>query len=152
MIRLFVVAALLLAAPTASFAQGAASTIDMTTVLKGEDGRPAKDALASKEDGAPCLSPATKERGASMEACPSLTLGHAAQHALMITLPDDKLTGEQKWSYGVLAERIKNNPHASLSAAEVTVIKKRLGEIYDAAVLMQAYPLLDPNAKPPEVK
>jgi hypothetical protein len=39
-----------------------------------------------------------------------------------------------------------------LSAGEIAVIKRELGKAFGSAILVQAYPLLDPNAKPPEVK
>lgn len=135
---------LLLVAPPA---WADAYVVDMTNVLMGEDGRPARDVFAKgpvaqgKEDPDP-----------TCEKCPVLSLGLAVSHALFATFSQDSDTPDQKWARAVLAQRIKSEKAAQLSAEEISVIKRQLGKTYGGVVLMQAFPMLDPNAKPPEVK
>lgn len=142
MSRLIVSAALAAALPLAALAQVMpARTIDMTTELHDEGGTPAKDVFNQGKDDPLCLH------------CPSLTLGHAISHALFATLPEERdLSAEQKWARGALAMRIKDDKAATLTADEVAVIKRLLGKLYGPIVVMQTYPILDPNAKAPEVK
>jgi hypothetical protein len=122
-------------------ALAAERTIDMTVPLVDEIGRPAKDVLAREPDDPTCAH------------CPVLTLGHAIAHALFATLPGDKNeSAEQKWARGVLADRVRDNKAAALSAEELALIKRDLAEAYGSLVIMQTFPLLDPNAKPPTVK
>ena len=115
--------------------------IDMTTVLHDENGKPGVDFFGR-----------TLKPGETCPDCALLTLGRAAAHALMAQLAGDEKDFEQKWARAVLAERIKDDPHASLTAAETATIEKRLGEVYGGLVLYQAFPLLDPNRQPPPVK
>ena len=119
----------------------ARSSVDMTAVLRDENGKPGRDYFGQQ------LKP-----GETCADCPPLTLGRAAAHALMAQLAGDDKDFEQKWARAVLAERIKEDPHASLTAAETATIEKRLGEVYGGLVLYQAFPLLDPNRQPPPVK
>jgi hypothetical protein len=134
----FALAALLLAGP-ARAADG--RSVDMTAVLHDESGRPARDVLARLPGDADCAH------------CPVLTLGRAAAHALFAAFPDEReLPADQKWARAVLAARIENDTAARLDAEEIAVIKRLLGKAYGGVVLMQAYPLLDPNARPPAVK
>src|SRR5581483_4802090 len=117
--------------------------IDMTAVLNDEHGRPVKDTLAMLPDGRPCVAPAKPGEAPNLDACPPLTLGHAIAHVLYADLPGDKVTCDQK---------IADDKAAALTVGEIAVIKRRLGEAYSGVILAQAYPLLDPNAKPPEIK
>lgn len=118
-------------------------TVDMTQVLLDDIGRPAADVSAregKEEDDPRCAK------------CPRLTLGRAVAQALFAAFPEDRDQAEQKWARAALAQRIKADPKATLTAEEVAVIKRQLGRAFGGVLLMQAYPLLDPNAKPPEVK
>lgn len=119
-----------------------ARAIDMTAVLHDETGRPGKDYFDH----------ATLKPGEACTDCPPLTLGHAIAHALLSTLQGDDASFEQKWARAVLAERIKDDPKATLSAAETGAIEKRLGQVYGPIVVYQAIPILDPARKPPEIK
>lgn len=115
-----------------------AVTVDMTTVLRDENGHPAKDALDCTDG-----------------KCPVLTLGRAASHALFARLPEDEkdpAQGDHAWARGVLAQRIRDDKAAKLSAEEISVIKQRLGEAYGAVIIMQAYPMIDPGAPVPALK
>ena len=115
-------------------------TIDMTMVLQDEAGKPAKDTLVSEAKG---------DRDCAN--CPNLTLGAAVAHSLFATYPDEReLSGEDKWARARLAQRVKEDKAAALTANEVTLIKRLLAKAYGPIVLLQAYPVLDPNAKPPE--
>lgn len=109
------------------------TTVDMTIVLTDENHRPIKDQLDGATPG-------------------DLTLGHAVAHALFFVSGDEKdVTPEQKWAWAVLADKIKDDPHAVLTNAEGALIYKRLGKLYNGVVLMRAMPLLDPNRKPPSI-
>lgn len=121
--------------------------VDMTAVLMDDAGRPARDTFAKEPV------PAGKEDAdPKCDKCPVLRLGLAVSHALFAAFPDDKDSPDQKWARAVLAQRVKEEKAAQLSAEEISVIKRQLGRAYGGIVLMQAFPLLDPNAKPPEVK
>jgi hypothetical protein len=122
-------------------------TINMTTILKDENGRPLIDQFEAVTD-------TTKNPPSSdCSKCGPLTIGHAIYHSLLASLPQEQsVTAEQRWARGMLAERVKDSTDATLTANEVTVIKKVVGELYGTNVLLQIYPLLDPNAKPPEVQ
>ena len=117
-----------------------ARPIDMTQVLVDADGKPIVDPFQMTKDDPECLK------------CGHLTLGRAIEHALFAALPDDKTPAEQKWARGVLAEKIKEDPHATLTAEELVVVKRVVGEVYSARLLVAMYPLLDPAAVPPSVK
>lgn len=122
-------------------AAGGERTIDMTVALHDEFGRPAKDTLAAAKDDPDCAR------------CPPLTLGRACAHALFAAYPDEReLPADQKWARAVLAQRIENDKAARLDAEEIAAIKRLLGKAYGGVVLLQAYPLLDPNATPPAVE
>src|SRR5581483_3957803 len=114
--------------------------IDMTAVLNDEHGRPVKDTLAMLPDGRPCVAPAKPGEAPNLDACPPLTLGHAIAHVLYADLPGDKVTGDQKFAYAVLAQKIADDKAAALTVGEIAVIKRRLGEAYSGVILAQAYP------------
>ena len=121
------------------------ATVDMTTVLLSDEGAPIKDAYERKT--------AEAQADPDCDKCPPLTLGHAAAHALFTSFRDeDTLSPEQRWARGALAERIKNEKAAELSSEEVSVIKRLIGKLYGPLIIMRAFPLLDPNAKPERVK
>lgn len=139
---------LLMLAATPAIAEDAAKrTIDMTHVMLDEQGKPAPDIMFKEP-----VSPGTPDPDPACSKCPRLTLGHAIAHALFATFPQNPATPDQKWARAVLAERIKDDPHAALTAEEVTVIKKQMGEAYGGILLVQAFPMIDPNAKVPDIK
>lgn len=146
--------AMLFLAPSIAYAQPApiSRTIDMTAPLKDDHGKPMIDQLEAVPD-------AKDPAKADCSKCGPLTVGHAIAHALFADLPQERtpqgystVTAEQRWARGALADRIKDDPKATLSAKEVTVIEKVVGEAYGTSIIMQVFPLLDPNAKPPEVQ
>lgn len=110
-------------------------TVDMTTVLTDENNRPIKDQLSE----------ASKMT--------DLTLGHAVAHALFFVGGEEKdVTPEQKWSWAVLADRIKDDAHAQITNTQGDLIYRRMGKLYNGVVLMRAMPLIDPNRKPPAIE
>lgn len=114
--------------------------INMTQVLV-EDSKDITDPYFSTKDDPSCSK------------CPPLTLGMAASHALMGSYEDERgLDGEQKWARGVLADKIKNDASAILTASDVILIKRLLGKMFGVVIIKAAYPLLDPNAVPPAIK
>jgi hypothetical protein len=116
-------------------------TIDMTVVLHSPTGEPLKDAGQITPEDPRC------------DKCRPLTLGIAAANALFSGSASERnLAGDQKFARYLLAERIKNAKEATLTAEEITAIKRLVGEIYSPVVVGQAYPLLDPNATAPKVQ
>lgn len=137
--RLIAILALCLL-PIATRADPAPRPIDMTVTMLDERGAPMKDPFQLTRDDPECAK------------CGPLTLGHAIAHALFYPEKGDALTGDQKWARGVLAQRVRDDKASELSSEEVTVIKKALAQVFGGIVLVQAYPMLDPNAKPPKVQ
>lgn len=121
--------------------------VDMTKIMLDEQGKPAKDVMAKDP-----ATPGMPDPDPRCDRCPMLTLGVAISHALFASFQQDKDTAEQKWARAVLAQRIRDDPQAALTADEISIIKRQLGQAYGGVLLMQAYPLLDPNAKPPAVR
>ena len=135
--------AALLAGFPAQAGEGKRHAVDMTAVMLDDNGRPAADFSAREEK---------DEADPLCRKCPRLTLGRAVAQALFAAFPEDRDTAEQKWARAALAQRVRNDPAAVLTAEEIAVVKKQLGKAFGGVLLMQAYPLLDPNAKAPEVK
>jgi hypothetical protein len=141
--RMLSVAAVTALALTAALSAGAAEegrAVDMTAPLHDEFGRDARDTLEQGKEDPDCAR------------CPPLTLGRACAHALFASFPDEQVAPDQKWARAVLATRIRDDNAAHLDADEIAVIKRLVGKVYGGIVLMQIYPMLDPNAKPPAVK
>lgn len=104
-------------------------TIDFTTVLKDQDDQPLKDMFAMQTNG-----------GVEVD----LTLGRVASHSLMIQGQDDQnLSGEDKFSRGALAFKIRDNSSADLKAEDIVLIKKQIAKLYSPVVVYRSYPLLD---------
>lgn len=110
--------------------------IDMTAILLDDKGNP-------------ILDPFEADPKDPQKILPPLTLGSAIAHALFAAFPDEQNLGwEAKFTRGMMAERLRNNPEVELTAEELTVIKRLLGKLYGVAIVMRAIPLLDPAAKP----
>lgn len=120
-------------------AEAPSNVIDMTVPLHDERGETIKDAGTRKAGDDAC------------DKCLPLTRGRAIANALFA--PDHDASGADLWSRGVLADRVRDDKAATLTADEVATIKKLLAKGYPSPVLiMQLYPVLDPNAKPGDVK
>lgn len=124
--------------PAAKVTTPIVAGINMTIILKGEDGLPIKDQYVQKPGDNNC------------EHCPDLTLGHAASHALLYSYPDEKdLPGEQKFARYELANKVKENPNIVLSATEILTLKTLINKMYNALVVGDAFKILEPNVGPP---
>jgi len=118
-----------------------ARTIDMTAVLHDERGGPLKDPYTVAKDDPACAK------------CVDMTVGVAISHALLASLDEDRsLPWEQKWAFGLLAERVRANPAATLTAAETVKIEDRIGKVFSPIVIVQIVQMLEPGRKPPEVQ
>lgn len=114
-------------------------TIDMTVALLDENDKPIIDQTGIR-------------RVEDLAGAPVLTLGRACMHALFATFPDEgELSIEEKWSRGLLAMKVRDDPLADLTSDQIVKIKQRVGKLYGGRVIMQAFPLIDPTAKPPEL-
>lgn len=124
-----------------------ARTVDMTTPIKDEKGKSTKDLAeqAGKDD-------------ITCAACPVFTVGRAISHALNMLRMDGKdvsgeeVSGDQKWSRNILAERIRDSKSATLTVKEAALIEKLIGKAYPGEVIKQVIPLIDPNKKVPEIQ
>jgi hypothetical protein len=137
--KYLIIALSLLCSP--AYAQDKPRTVDMTTILHDDAGKPIDDQFTKSEGDKDCSH------------CKPLTLGNAVAHALFFVGGDEKdVTPEQKWSWATFADKVRNEKQAALTAAEADLVVKRLGKMYGGIVLMRAIPLIDPNRKPPEIK
>jgi len=74
-----------------------------------------------------------------------VTLGRAAMMALIGQVPEDQsMTGEDRFRFARLAEKVMDNPAAKLPVEDVALIKDRIGKFFSPVVVYRAWPLLDP--------
>ena len=141
---MFLFFSLLFGISTASYADTKSPvpfTLNTTMVLHGIDGKALKDPKESSKDDPACAK------------CDDLTLRVAAYYALTFSFPDEQnLSGDQKWARGELATKIMRNPSVQLTVEELDLLKKCVGKFWGTEVVTAIYPILDPNAKPPEIK
>jgi hypothetical protein len=122
-------------------------TVDMTIILKDDDGKPIPDAIAC-----------SGKQDSDMISCMSehpLHLGDACSHALNIITQDEQKTvdGETRWSWSRWAHEIRNSKAVQLDSSQQKLLIDRLGKIgYSGMVLNSAFPYIDPNHKPPPIK
>lgn len=115
--------------------------IDMTVVLRDTAGQTIPDATLATKDDPACAK------------CAALTLGAAAAHALFASYPDEReLSYEMKWARGALAARIELDKAAVLTAPELALVERLIGKLYTPLVVTAVMPLLDPAAKPAEIR
>lgn len=136
--------AAMLAASSSAYAVELPKGIDMTQVVLDQNGRPAPDVQAREP-----IPAGQQDTDPYCTKCPRLTVGHAIMEGLFAIEQGE--TADKKWADGMLATRIKDNKDAILNADEVAEIKKKLVNA-GAVLIMQIFPLIDPNAKPPAVK
>ena len=84
----------------------------------------------------------------------AFTLRDATVVALDSVFPDEaKMEGKEKYRLGHLASRIYGAKEAiNLEAADVALIKERIGKAYGPRIVAEAWDLLDPKDLPPEPK
>jgi hypothetical protein len=138
--NIWLILALIFTLPPA-FAQEAAKTINMETSIKDDKGVPVKDlAFVTKDD-------------PSCAHCPVLTVGTVISRALNAVFADEpNLPGDQKWARSLLAQRLKDDKVAKLTAKEAELIERLVGKGYSGDVIRQIMPLIDPNKKPPDLQ
>lgn len=76
-----------------------------------------------------------------------LTLGRAAMMALTFTLPNETISGDEKFKRGLLAQRVYTDKVVDLSVDDLAKIKDLVGKMMSPPVVVRAFPLLDPQAK-----
>ena len=84
------------------------------------------------------------------EQCPQLTLGAAAANALLMNDPElDKLSAIEKLKEKIrrerLAERVIAGGKFDLGSDDISLIKRKISDLYGTLVVGKAAPLLDPG-------
>jgi len=74
-----------------------------------------------------------------------LTLGRACINALLTELRDENQTGAQKFDRFKLAMQIANEPDKDVTAEDIALIKKRVGNNYVAYVVGTIWTILEGN-------
>lgn len=124
----------LLLLPTLALAQD--RTVDMTTVIHDAEGKPVTDSLAATPEDTQC------------KTCPPLTIGRAVAHALTWSAPgDERISAEQKFSRGLMAERLRDNKAVTLDASDTAAIIRLVGRLYGPPIVLPVVQAVDPNAK-----
>lgn len=127
-----------------------AFAVDLGMTFKDQDGKTLIPDTLSSEPKAKC---------GEREGGPCLTLGSAIFHALLQPFPDEvqpapgtpALSGEDKFKRGALAMKIMDQKQYNFTAPELEVVKKVLGKMYSALIIVQAYRAIDPTMKDPEL-
>lgn len=106
--------------------------IDFTQTLKDMDGNDYPDIT---------------RRGTETVTVP-MTLSRVACNSLVGAVPNEKpCDGEEHLHRFMLAQRIKDNPAAELSAEDIALIKERIAKSYNIPLIAgQALAMLDPAA------
>lgn len=113
-------------------------------------------ALASAASAADFTAPILDFDNAPASACPPsepacgkvLTLSDVAVASLMGAFPDERdLSGDEKIKRFALAMRVRNAKDATLTAEEISLLKKLIGKAYGPLVVGRAYPMIDPGEK-----
>jgi hypothetical protein len=81
------------------------------------------------------------------------TLGRVCAEALFSPFPNDKeITGEEKFKRGMLGTKLANAGEETLTAEEIALVKKVVGQAYGPFIVVQAWQMLDPGTTPNPVK
>lgn len=122
--------------------------LDLSQVLKGDNGKPATDVFA---DGA--TTPG-KDCGDTGEK-PCLTAAEAIAHALLLCIgppycENEKPNPEAKYKRALIAERVRSDPkNVTFTIEDAPVVKGVVGEMYAPLVVKQVWDILSP---PPDKK
>ena len=74
-----------------------------------------------------------------------LTLRLVCTQALTALRQQDQgLSGEEKFKRGILAEQIYMNDEVELKAEDISLLKKLIGETFNALVILRTWRILDP--------
>ncbi len=74
-----------------------------------------------------------------------LTLKQVALTALLNDAPEERLTGEQRFNLGRLAQKIEAGGEVELKVDQIAKIKDRIGKIWNTMVVLRAWSLIDPE-------
>lgn len=76
-----------------------------------------------------------------------LTLRDVCSGAMFAMLPnDDQLSGNRKAEIGALGLKLFDSEELDLKSEQVTLIKERVGKMWNPLVVARAHALLDPSA------
>jgi hypothetical protein len=119
------------------FMSGKSSAADYSAVMTDLRNKPIPD----ESD---CLQTTPKEL------CPQLTLGTVAANALLMNDPElDKLNPIEKLKEKIrrekLAERVIAGGNIDLGSEDISLIKRKISDLYGILVVGKATPLLDPT-------
>lgn len=86
---------------------------------------------------------------ASEPACGKvLTLSDVSVASLMGVFPDERdLNGDEKVKRFALAMRVRNAKDITLTAEEISLLKRLIGKSYGPLVVGRAWPMIDPGEK-----
>lgn len=117
-----------------------AITVDLSTMIKDEAGKPAMDQLVGGVQ-----NPDPTKKCGDRTGWPCLTVGDAIFHSLLFNYPDEPhLDGESKFKRAQLAQKVSTSQKLDLSAEDVALIKKLSGKLYGPWVVLQLYQIIDP--------
>ena len=115
---------------------GYSMVIDFSQVMKGMDGEPLK------------VKEADPVTGMQVETENPFDLKYVVTQALLGQLQGEKLEGVKSYKRFKLVERIRDKgPEVELTAEEISEIKTRVGQMYLANIVGQAWDMLDPPKK-----
>lgn len=116
-------------------------TIDMTVLIVDEQGHTMKYQGEASADDPDC------------KKCSQLTLGKAISFALNTSFQDERnMPGDQRWARSILADRIRSEKAANLTAKEVSTIETVVEKLYSGQIIKQIVPRIDPNRKVPDLQ
>lgn len=79
------------------------------------------------------------------------TLGKVAARALFAPT-QEKISGEEKFRRGILGTKLFNGGDIELSAEDIALVKKAIGEAFGPQIVAETWPMLDPSIKVNPVK
>ena len=74
----------------------------------------------------------------------TLTLREACRRSLVAMIPQEKVTGDEKFKRYHLALKIMDNDQVTLEAKELVMVKDCIAAVYNPLVMGRAWELLDP--------
>lgn len=125
------------------------ASIDLTKPLVTSSGKPMLDGSDEQAGDPTCAH------------CPVMTVGRALRNILVTAWPQEQpdprtgtggLTADQKWARWTLQTKLTSEQSVTLTSDEIDVLKRLLGYTPNIAIVGQLMPLLQPNARPPELK
>lgn len=106
--------------------------IDFTQIVKDQDDQPLHDIVAMQANGGKVV---------------HLTLGRVVSHSLMAQEQGEQLSGEDKFSRGYLAFKVRDCSDCEVKAEEIALMKKQAAKLYSPIVIYRIFPMLDQSEK-----